>query len=85
MTVALIDVIGANFRTDEGKDALNRKFMERLNMKARYAPARLAIACSVALREPPKRIEGDPGLRVHPKSFAALAKLSDHQSNRCPA
>jgi uncharacterized protein YjbI with pentapeptide repeats len=24
-------------------------------------------------------------LRVHPKSFAALAKLSDHQSNRCPA
>jgi len=64
VTVALIDVVGANFRTEEGKDSLNRKFMERLNMKTRYAPARLAIACSVALPELPKHIEGDPGLSI---------------------
>lgn len=64
MSVSLIDVVGANLRTDEGKDALNRKFMERLNLKARYAPARLAIACSLALPEPPKRIEGEPGLVI---------------------
>ena len=64
MTVALIDVVGANFRTAEEKDALNRKFMERLNMKARYAPARLAIASSLALTELPKRIEGEPGLSI---------------------
>ena len=64
MTVALIDVVGANFRTAEEKDALNRKFMERLNMKARYAPARLAIASSLALAELPKRIEGEPGLSI---------------------
>ena len=64
MSVSLIDVVGANLRTDEGQDALNRKFMERLNMKARYAPARLAIACSLALPEPPKRIEGEPGLVI---------------------
>lgn len=64
MSIALIDVVGANFRTDEGKDALNRSFMERLNMKARYAPARLAIASSLALVDPPKRIEGDPGLSI---------------------
>lgn len=64
MTVALIDVVGANFRTAEDKDALNRKFMDRLNMKARYAPARLAIASSLALPEPPKRIDGEPGLSI---------------------
>ena len=64
MSVALIDVVGANFRTDEGKDTLNKLFMERLAMKARYAPARLAIASSLALSESPKRIEGEPGLTI---------------------
>lgn len=64
MTVALIDIVSANFRTEENKDALNKKFMERLGMKARYAPARLAIASSLALTEPPRRIEGDPGLSI---------------------
>jgi DNA sulfur modification protein DndE len=64
MSVALIDIVSANFRTEESKDSLNRKFMERLNMKARYAPARLAIACSVALPELPKRIDGEPGLSI---------------------
>jgi hypothetical protein len=32
-----------------------------------------------------RHFETTSPLRVHPKSFAALAKLSDHQSNRCPA
>lgn len=61
MSLTLIDVVGANFRTDETQDALNRKFMERLGMKARFAPARLAIAASLALAEPPKKLDGDFG------------------------
>ena len=64
MSVTLIDIVSANFRTDEGKDGLNKKFMERLGMKARFAPARLAIACSLALAEPPERIDGEPGLSI---------------------
>ena len=61
MSLTLIDVVGANFRTDETQDALNRKFMERLGMKGRFAPARLAIAASLALTDLPKKIEGDFG------------------------
>lgn len=64
MSVTLIDVVGANFRTDEGKDALNRKFMERLNMKGRFGPARLAIASSLALPDPPKPNEAELGLSI---------------------
>ncbi len=58
MTVTLIDVVGANFRTEDAKDALYRKFMGHLNMKS---PARLAIACSLAAADLPKKVEGELG------------------------
>ena len=48
MNVSLVEVAGANFRTDEKSDELNTKFMERLGMQKRYLPARLAIARSLA-------------------------------------
>lgn len=64
MSVTLIDVVGANFRTDDAKDALNSKFMGHLNMKGRFGPARLAIASSLAVAEPPKRVEGELGKSI---------------------
>lgn len=69
MSISLVEVAGANFRTDEQSDALNTDFMGRLGMRKRYLPARLAISrsLSVAARpdpltemlEPGKAIKGD--------------------------
>lgn len=64
MTVTLIDVVGANFRTEDAKDGLNQRFMGHLNMKGRFGPARLAIASSLAVAEPPKRVEGELGKSI---------------------
>lgn len=69
MSISLVEVAGANFRTDEESDALNTAFMGRLGMRKRYLPARLAIARSLAINatpdllpddlEPGKAIKGD--------------------------
>ena len=53
MSISLVEVAGANFRTDEQSDALNTAFMGRLGMRKRYLPARLAIARSLAISVPP--------------------------------
>lgn len=52
MTLSLIDVAGANFRTNEEADRLNTQFMGHLGVKVRYLPARLAIARSLAVVGP---------------------------------
>ena len=69
MSISLVEVAGANFRTDEQSDALNTAFMGRLGMRKRYLPARLAISRSLAVSaplgldseelEPGKAIKGD--------------------------
>jgi DNA sulfur modification protein DndE len=69
MSISLVEVAGANFRTDYDSDKLNTDFMGRLGMRKRYLPARLAIARSLAMRapvefpadelEPGKVIKGD--------------------------
>lgn len=69
MNISLVEVAGANFRTDEKSDELNTKFMGRLGMRKRFLPARLAIARSLAMptplelldetHEPGKVIKGD--------------------------
>ena len=69
MSISLVEVAGANFRTDYDSDKLNTKFMGRLGMRKRYLPARLAISRSLAIsaplvmksdeREPGKVIKGD--------------------------
>lgn len=69
MTITLLEVAGANFRTDEASDSLNTAFMIRLGMRKRYLPARLAISRSLAISplpdldvdemEPNKVIKGD--------------------------
>lgn len=53
MAISLVEVAGANFRTDEGSDETNTEFLKRLGVKARYMPARLAIARSLAISTPP--------------------------------
>lgn len=53
MSLSLVEVAGANFRTDEGSDRLNTDFMGRLGMRKRYLPARLAISRSLAISAPP--------------------------------
>lgn len=52
MTISLVEVAGANFRTDHDSDKLNDEFMIRLGMRKRYLPARLAIARSLSMRDP---------------------------------
>jgi len=42
MSISLVEVAGANFRTDYDSDKLNTDFMGRLGMRKRYLPARLA-------------------------------------------
>lgn len=52
MSISLVEVAGANFRTDYDSDKLNTDFMGRLGMRKRYLPARLAIARSLAMSAP---------------------------------
>jgi DNA sulfur modification protein DndE len=69
MSISLVEVAGANFRTDYESDKLNTDFMGRLGMRKRYLPARLAISRSLAMYapiempadepEPGKAIKGD--------------------------
>lgn len=69
MSISLVEVAGANFRTDYDSDKLNTDFMGRLGMRKRYLPARLAISRSLAMSapislsadelEPGKVIKGD--------------------------
>ena len=69
MSISLVEVAGANFRTDSDSDKLNTVFMKRLGMGKRYLPARLAISRSLAMSapvefpagewEPGKVIKGD--------------------------
>ena len=53
MSISLVEVAGANFRTDEQSDELNSTFMNRLGMRKRYLPARLAISKSLAVPSQP--------------------------------
>lgn len=52
MKFSLVEVAGANFRTDYESDQLNTEFMKRLGMGKRYLPARLAISRSLAMNLP---------------------------------
>lgn len=66
MSFSLVEVAGANFRTDDQSDALNTAFMGRLGMRKRYLPARLAISRSLAVPNPPDPIgeDLDPGKAI---------------------
>lgn len=66
MSISLVEVAGANFRTDEQSDTLNTAFMGRLGMRKRYLPARLAISRSLAISALPELgdDELDPGKSI---------------------
>ena len=52
MSISLVEVAGANFRTDSDSDTLNTEFMGRLGVSKRYLPARLAISRSLVMTAP---------------------------------
>lgn len=54
----MVEVAGANFRTDEKTDQLNTLFMEHLGMRGRYRPARLAISRSLSISAPVDTFDG---------------------------
>lgn len=56
MTFTVVEVAGANFRTDETADELNSEFMKRLGMRKRYLPARLALSRSLGVPTPPESL-----------------------------
>ncbi|WP_134681543.1 DndE family protein [Paracoccus ravus] len=59
MTISIVDIAGANFRTDEASDELNSEFMKRLGMRKRYLPARLALSRSLGVPSRPESISSD--------------------------
>lgn len=59
MSISLVEVAGANFRTDRDSDELNTEFMNRLGMRKRFLPARLAIARSLAINIPVELLPKD--------------------------
>ena len=63
MSFSLVEVAGANFRTNEESDELNTKFMGRLGMRKRYLPAALAISRSLAIPTQPEPLAEDHGSR----------------------
>ena len=56
MTFTVVEVAGANFKTDEASDELNTEFMKRLGMRKRYLPARLALSRSLGVPTRPESV-----------------------------
>jgi hypothetical protein len=59
MSISLVEVAGANFKTDYDSDKLNTEFMGRLGMRKRYLPARLAISRSLSISVPITQSDSD--------------------------
>ena len=86
MTISLVEVTSANFRTDYDSDRLNTDFMRRLGMSKRYLPARLAISRSLSMPEPiellelqqGKAITGDTLFGTGTELSVWLALISEH-------
>ncbi len=88
MSISLVEVAGANFRTDYDSDTLNANFMRRLGMRKRYLPARLAISRSLAMKaplslptdqsEPGKAIKGDTLFGTGTELSVWLALIVEH-------
>lgn len=59
MTVTLLDVSNASYRTTRAADAQCAELLTRLGWRVRYLPARLAIARSLSLSSPPPPLSDD--------------------------
>ncbi len=58
MSISMVEVTGANFRTDGKSDNTNTQFMDHLGMRLRYLPARLAISRSLSIVSPVTTFSG---------------------------
>lgn len=54
MPTSLAELQSTNFRTSQKADDINTDLMRKLGLRSRYEPARLAIARSLAIPEPPE-------------------------------
>ena len=70
MSISLVEVAGANFRTDYDSDKLNTDFMGRLGMRKRYLPARLAISVVEAFCRPISRMQSRVSVSTRSRIFA---------------
>lgn len=70
-TWSLVEAHAATYSTSAPADALNSEFMSRLGVKSRNYVARLALARSLSLPEPPPQIEGTGGAgkAIHGKAM----------------
>ena len=59
MTVGLIELSNASYRTTRVADAQCAELLTRLGWKVRYLPARLAIARSLSLASPPPELSSE--------------------------
>jgi hypothetical protein len=62
--LSLVQFNNARFRTTRAADELNQKFLTRLGVKYRYAPARLAIARSLSDPTLAPNVDDDEGGKV---------------------
>lgn len=53
MALTLTDIVQMSFKTSAQADAINEEMRKHLGMRQRYGPARLAIARSIGVPEPP--------------------------------
>ena len=54
MSLSLIELVRADFRTNKAADELNSRFQRLLGLPHRYGPARLAIGRSLGVPHKPK-------------------------------
>lgn len=64
MTISLVEVATERFSCTSEADELSRRLMDRLGLGNHYIPARLAIARSLAIPEPPSPAEGETARNI---------------------
>ncbi len=64
MSFSLVALATARYRTTAEADEMSRRVMERLGLGKHYVPARLAMARSLAVAEPPPPVQGEAGRAI---------------------
>ncbi|MCC7492658.1 MAG: DndE family protein, partial [Fimbriimonadaceae bacterium] len=91
MTFAIVALATARYRTSADADELSKRLMERLGLAKHYVPARLAMACSLAVAEQPPAALGDAGRQIAgdalfggPAELAVWVSLLIEHAGRAP-
>lgn len=91
MTLPIVALATARYRTTAEADEVSRRLMERLGLAKHYVPARLAIGCSLAVAEPPPTAQGEAGRQIpgdtlfgSPSELSAWVSLLIEHAGRAP-